>query len=392
MKITNEGFTLETLQEYLNQWQERLKGLYGDDYVIKKEGVIDNLAVASSLDDMNLEEQIAFLVKQLNPRTAEGLWQDKLYSYIGLFRNQATHTIVSRTCEGEPNTTIEAGSLIIENASTKDQFRLNADLEFDSEGYGLGSFTAEESGAIDLPNDAVLSIVTPMANLRAVYYSQGNSILVGTDYETDAEFRERWELTSASANANTTEGLYKALLDLVETKSDIKIFENRTGSTVDDLPAHSQRIVLNSPYDDETIAQVIFNSLVDGNMVGLQGKIEVDITDSEGSTETIKFDRATVQNVYLKATITLKTNVSLATASAEAKEKIMQYISKNKFDMGSKIYANMFISSLYEVENIAQVTDIKISKNGTSWADYIELSSTQVASFDDSRITINEAS
>lgn len=392
MKITNEGFTLETLQEYLNQWQERLKGTFGDDFVIKKEGVIDNLAVASSLDDMNIEEQIAFLVKQLNPRTAEGLWQDKLYSYIGLFRNQATHTIVSRTCEGTANTVITAGSLLIENASTKDQFRLNADLEFDANGNGLGSFTAEESGAIDLPNDAVINIVTPLANLNSVYYSEGNSILVGTDYETDEQFRERWELTSASANANTTEGLYKALLDLVETKSDIKIFKNRTGSTVDGLPAHSQRIVLNSPYDDETIAQVIFDSLVDGNMVGLQGSISVDVTDSEGSTETIKFDRATVQNVYLKATITLKTNLSLATARAEAKEKIMQYVSKNKFDMGSKIYANMFISSLYEVENIAQVTDIKISKNGTSWADYIELNSTQVASFDSSRITINEAS
>lgn len=392
MKITNEGFTLETLQEYLNQWQERLKGIFGDDFVIKKEGVIDNLAVASSLDDMNLEEQVAFLVKQLNPRTAEGLWQDKLYSYIGLFRRQATHTVVSRTCEGTPNTTIEAGSLIIENASTKDQFRLNADLEFDSEGYGLGSFTAEESGAIDLPNDAVINIVTPMANLRAVYYSQGNSILVGTDYETDAEFRERWELTSASASANTTEGLYKALLDLVETQSDIKIFENRTGSAVDGLPAHSQRIVLNSPYDDETIAQVIFDSLVDGNMVGLQGSISVNITDSEGSTETIKFDRATVQNVYLKATVGLKTNISLATAGTEAKEKIMEYISKNKFDMGSKIYANMFISSLYEVDYITQVTDIKISKNGTSWVDYIELGNTEVPNFDSSRITINEAS
>ena len=392
MKITNEGFTLETLQEYLYQWQERLKGTFGDDFVIKKEGVIDNLAVASSLDDMNIEEQIAFLIKQLNPRTAEGLWQDKLYSYIGLFRNQATYTVVSRTCEGTPNTTIEAGTLLIENASTKDQFRLNADLEFDSNGYGLGSFTAEESGAIDLPNDAVLNIVTPLANLRSVYYLQSNSILVGTDYETDSKFRERWELTSASANANTTEGLYKALLDLVETKSDIKIFENRTGSTVDGLPAHSQRIVLNSPYDDETIAQVIFNSLVDGNMVGLQGEIEVDVTDSEGSTETIKFDRATVQNVYLKATVGLKTNVSLATAGTEAKEKIMEYISKNKFDMGSKIYANMFISSLYEVEGIAQVTDIKISKNGTSWVDYIELGNTEVPNFDSSRITINEAS
>lgn len=392
MKINAQGFTLETLQEYLSEWQEQLKTTFGDDFVIKKEGVIDNVATASSLSSMDLESQIAFLLKMLNPYTSEGLWQDKLYSLIGFVRNQATHTIVSRTCEGEPNTVITAGSLLFENASTKDQFRLNADLEFDSEGYGLGSFTAEESGAIDLPIDATLNIVTPLANLRGVYYTSGNAILFGTDYESDAEFRERWLLTSSSTSANTEDGLYKALLDLVETKSDLKIFTNRTNSTVDGIPAHSQRIVLNSPYDDETIAQVIFDSLVDGNMIGLQGDIEVEVADSEGTTETIKFDRASVQTIYLRIRVGLKSGVSLATAQSEIKTKVMDYITKNKFDMGSKIWANMFASSIYEVSSVTEITELKISTNGSSWVDYVQLGATSVPSFDSTRVQVYEES
>lgn len=392
MKINAQGFTLETLQEYLNEWQEQLKTTFGDDFVIKKEGVIDNVATASSLSSMDLESQIAFLLKMLNPYTSEGLWQDKLYSLIGLVRNQATYTVVSRTCEGTPNTTIEAGTLLIENSATKDQFRLNDDLQFDSEGYGIGSFTAEESGAIDLPIDATLNIVTPLANLKGVYYTSGNAILVGTDYESDAEFRERWLLTSSSASANTEDGLYKALLDLVETKSNLKIFTNRTNSTVDGIPAHSQRIVLNSPYDDETIGQVIFDSLVDGNMVGLQGDIEVEIADSEGTTETIKFDRASVQSIYLRIRVGLKSGVSLATAQSEIKTKVIEYITKNKFDMGSKIWANMFASSIYEVSSVTEITELKISTNGSSWVDYVQLEAISVPSFDSTRVQVYEES
>lgn len=391
MKINSKGFTTSTLQEYLQQWQERLKATFGDDFVIKKEGVVDNVATASSISCMDLESQFGFLIKQLNPYTAEGEWQDKLYSLIGLVRQQATYTVVSRTCEGTPNTTISAGVLLIENASTKDQFRNNEVINFDANGKALGSFTAEESGAIDLPNDALINIITPFSNLTGVYYESGNTISIGTDYESDEEFRARWQLTSASASANTDDGLYKALLELVSSKSDIKIFSNRTNSSSGGIPAHSQKIVINSPYDDETIAQVIFNNLVDGNMVGLQGTISVDVTDSQGSTETIKFDRATVTNLYLKATVSLKTDVTLAAISRSIKESIINYINTLDFEMGTKLIANMFIAPIYVNDNIEEVTEIKLSTDGITWADYIQLGTTAVPSFDTARITINEA-
>lgn len=390
MIINKNGFVLSTLKEYLTTWQNKLREIFGNDFVIKKEGVVDNVATASSLSAMDIENQIAYLIKQMNPLTAEGEWQDKLYYLIGLVRNQATYTIVSRTCEGTPNTVIPAGSLMIENASTKDQFRNNDPINIGEDGKGLGSFTAEESGAIDLPEDAAINIVTPLANLSGVYYEEGNVINIGKDYETDQEFRERWLLTSSTAGANTEDGLRKALLELVNTKSDLKIFENRTNQTVDGLEPHTQRIVINSAYDDETIAQTIFDKLVDGNMAGLQGSISITVSDSEGQTETIKFDRVAVQDIYLKVRVSIRSGVSLATAQTNIKENIMKYISNHSFDMGSKIFANMFASSVYEVDGVTGISELKISGNGSSWVDVIQLTETQVPNFDSTRIQVYE--
>lgn len=390
MIINKNGFTLSTLKEYLATWQNKLREVFGNDFVIKKEGVVDNVATASSLSAMDIENQIAYLIKQMNPLTAEGEWQDKLYYLIGLVRNQATYTIVSRTCEGTPDTVIPAGSLMIENASTKDQFRNNDPINIGENGKGLGSFTAEESGAIDLPEDATINIVTPLADLSGVYYEEGNVINIGKDYETDQEFRERWLLTSSTAGANTEDGLRKALLELVNTKSDLKIFENRTNQTVDGLEPHTQRIVINSAYDDETIAQTIFDKLVDGNMAGLQGSISITVSDSEGQTETIKFDRAAVQDIYLKVRVSIRSGVSLATAQTNIKENIMKYISNHSFDMGSKIFANMFASSVYEVDGVTGISELKISGNGSSWVDVIQLTETQVPNFDSTRIQVYE--
>lgn len=390
MKINEKGFVLSTLDENLTTWTTALRTVFGDDFNIKKEGVVDNVATASSLSKMDIENQIAFLIKQLNPYTSEGEWQDRLYSLIGLTRRQATYTVVSRTCSGTPNTVIAAGALTIENSSTKDQFKNNDPINFDSTGKAFGSFTAEESGAIDLPTNASIRIITPLANLAGVYYEQGNTIRIGQEYEADEEFRKRWMLNSSTAAANTDDGLEKALLELVNTDSDLQIFDNRTGETVDGIPAHSLRIVINTAYDDETVAQTIFKHLVDGNMFGLQGAISVKVTDSEGESETIKFDRAEVQDIYIQIRVAVQNGISMATIQTEIKDNIIAYITEHGFDMGSIIYANMFAASVYEVNGVAGISQLKISKNNLNWVDQIQLTKTQVPNFDSTRIQVYE--
>ena len=339
---------------------------------------------------MDLENQIAFLAKQLNPETAEGEWQDKLYSLIGLIRRQATYTVVQRTVEGTANATIPAGDLLIENAATKDQFRNNADIELDANGIGLGSFTAEESGAIELPIDATINIVNPLEDVVGVYYSAGNVDDVGEDYEDDSAFRLRWRASSATANANTGDGLYKALLELVDSVSDLKIINNRTDSTVDGIPAHCMKIVINSAQDDETIAQTIMDNIVDGNQVGLQGSVSVNVTDSAGQTETIKFDRTTGVNLYIKATVVLQAGYTIALMRGQIKDNVYKYATSHKFNMGDTIYANIFANAIYETEGVAQVSDIKVSKNGSSYTNSVQLGAQELPVFDKDRIIINE--
>ena len=390
MKINEKGFVLSTLDENLTTWTTALRAVFGNDFNIKKEGVVDNVATASSLSKMDIENQIAFLIKQLNPYTSEGEWQDRLYSLIGLTRRQATYTVVSRTCIGTPNTVIAAGALTIENSSTKDQFKNNDPINFDSTGKAFGSFTAEESGAIDLSTNASIRIITPLENLAGVYYEQGNTIRIGQEYETDEEFRKRWMLNSSTAAANTDDGLEKALLELVNTDSDLQIFDNRTDETVDGIPAHSLRIAINTAYDDETVAQTIFKHLVDGNMFGLQGAISVKVTDSEGESETIKFDRVEVQDIYIQIRVAVQNGISMATIQAEIKDNIIAYITEHGFDMGSIIYANMFAASVYEVNGVAGISQLKISKNNLNWVDQIQLTKTQVPNFDSTRIQVYE--
>lgn len=391
MIINATGFTKSTLAENLQAFVNKLKGVFGDDFVIKKEGVVDNVATASSLSVMDLEDQIAYLIKMLNPRTAEGEWQDKLYSYINLVRRQATHTVVTRTVSGTAGTIIENGSLTFENKATKDQFVNINKMVIGSDGTAVVTFQAIESGAIELDSEATLNIITPIEGVAGVYYTEDNITNIGLDYENDSEFRGRWLLTSSSAVANTEDGLYKALLELVDTQSDLNIRQNRTGETVDGLEAHHMKIIINSPYDDETIAQAIAKNIVDGNQAGTDGDIEVTVVDSMGSDMLIRFQRARRINIYLKIKAEINNSYALAKAQSDIKNKVVEFIKENKFNMGSKIWANMFAGVVYTVEAVNAINELKISTDGAKWEDYIQLNVDEVPSFESERILVYEA-
>ena len=58
--------------------------------------------------------------------------------------------------------------------------------------------------------------------------------------------------------------------------------------------------------------------------------------------------------------------------------------------MGSKIFANMFASSVYEIEGVTGITELSMSNDNLSWVNDIQLGSTQVASFDSTRIFVYE--
>ena len=387
MEINSRGAVPSTIKDYLLKWTNNiLKPFYGQDFFIKPEGVIDNLATGSSGVAVDFENMLLYVLKNLNPYTAEDTFQDNIYAFIGLSRTQATHTIVQRTVAGTASTAVPAGSLMFEDNLTKNQFKLLQDCTLNSSGIGTGVFRAEEAGAINLTNDAICNILSAPTNVTGVYYSSGNNISVGVDYQSNAEFREEWSQEQSLASANTAGGIKKALLPYCNNKANnIKVRMNRGTEIYDDVPLHSANIVVNSPYDNQTIGNVIGDKILDG--LGLSGDITVTYVDSEGNEEDILFSRADDVTVDWQVEVVLKEGYNL---SSTVSDKIEAAITNNiNTEMGVTIVANKAVQYIDAVEEVDYVSSIKVSDDeGSTWVDYIEISEIERAVIGDIDVSI----
>lgn len=373
--------TKSTIKENLTYWTEFLKGIFGNNFVITPESVIGNIAVASSAVKMDFEDQLLFVKSMLNPYTATGSWQDALFSLVRLTRQQATYTVFQRTISGTAGATITAGSLMIEDAGTKNQFKLIADCTLDENGIGAGTFQSELSGAVDIENDATLNILTPLPDVQGVYYTLGNLKIVGVDYESDEEFRKRWQGWAESPSK-----LHKALLEIVGNPGDIVIEQNRGTQVYEDFPLHCIHTVINSPASDETIAEIIFENSSDG--VDWAGDEEVNVIDDAGQSVEVRFDRATLVNVYVKTTVVKKADATQAEALQDGLSAIQQYTDDATFTMGQVLVGNRFNALIDAKSSIDYVVKTELSRDGTNYSDTIDLTAYEVPVFDNTRNSV----
>ena len=386
MEINSTGIVKSELNDYLNFWVTKLREVFGNSFVIKKEGVVDNIATAGSLTCLALEDVMMYLSRQMNPYTAEGEWQDALYSLVGLIRNYASFTTVTRTIEGTVGTVCDVGSIRFKNSSTDDIFELNTAVTIGETGKATGSFTAIELGAIDLEPNETLDIINAPDGIVGVYYSEGNVTNIGDDYEDDSEFRTRWLMTNSVKGGNTEGGMYSALLPLCNNnKNNLSIRQNRATQVYEDFGLHTMNIILKTAESDETIANTIFENLMDG--VGLYGNIDVTVKDDSDENVTISFDRANAVPIYFNIEIVLKSDYILV----QVRDKIKQAIINNfNYGMGEKIIANDFYKYINEIEGIDYVTTLEISTDGINWEQTIATDYNEYATVSAEDIEISE--
>ena len=369
MEINSTGIVKSELNDYLSFWVNKLREVFGNQYVIRKEGVVDNIATAGSLTCLALEDVMLYLSRQMNPYTAEGEWQDALYALVGLRRDYASFTVTTRTIEGTAGTVCDVGSIRFKNSSTDDIFELNTAVTLDENGKGVGSFTAIELGSIELEPEETIEIIDAPDGITGVYYAEGNTTTVGDDYEDDSEFRTRWIMSNSVRDGNTQGGMYAALLPLCDNSTrNLVITQNRTNSTVDSIPAHSMHIVLNSAEDDTTIANAIFDNLMDG--VGLYGDIDVTVKDLSDEDVTISFSRTDTVRVYFNVGVVLKSGYLLAQVRDSIKKAIV-----DNFDyaMGERIIANDFYQYINAIDGIDYVTTLAISDDNETWTQTLSM-------------------
>ena len=388
MIIDSNGITKSNLTDYLTFWTSELQKVYGNDFVIRKEGIVDNLATAASMTNLALEDVILYLAKNMNPYTAEGEYQDALYALIGLTRQYSSFTKVTRTIQGATGTFCDVGSIRFKNTSTEDIFILNTAVTIGESGTAIGSFTAIELGSVDLPSDANLEIIDAPQNIEAIYYTSDNSITLGDDYEDDSEFRLRWLATnSIRVGSGTDGGMRSSLLPLVgNNANNIKIRQNRNRLIYDDIPLHSMNIVVKSSESNESIANAIFENLTDG--VGLEGTTSVIVKDIENQDVEIRFTRATAIPIYFNIIVVLKNGVTLNDVSDTIKNAVVDNFA---YEVGDRIIANDFYQYINSIDGIDYVTTLEVSDEDGNYTPTLPLGYNEYGTVVIGNITVSEA-
>lgn len=251
-----------------------------------------------------------------------------------------------------------------------------------------GSFSADDTGAIAIPQDTLNTIATPVTGWDSVINPTAGT--TGRERETDSEFRTRAANTSSTGNA-TENAIVNDISNNVAGVTKAVIASNRTDVVDGDgLPPHSFEVVVTGGVDAD-IAQSIWET--QGGGIASFGNVENTVQDSEGNDQTVFFSRATSIYIHVKVKRDLYSEEEYpANGDTQIKEAIVAWSELNQ-PIGKDVIRQRLNTPVYSVpgiEDILITIDGTASSGGTpTYAEQnIVIAIREDAVFDTSRIVV----
>ena len=360
MQIDNQGYIIEDLDEVLDELELQLQKKFGDGFYIKPEGVVDNIATSTGIQNIKLQEQLGYLIKQYDPETANGSWQDALYERIGVTRLEAQKSTFVLKVQGN------------------NEFENISEFTTDSDGVALVDFQCVIDGAIEVkPTDEFL-IVTAPDGITSVSQSDDLQFSIGRERESDNEFRIRFR-NSKALNAKATRNACLANLSkYVDNIAFLNIIDKNIDDTFD--PGTIKIIVHHNTTDN-----IFASAILDTVAVGIQylGDTSVTLTDTSGKNIVVKFQNADEIELSITAGVKVRKGYYANTVFNKAKENILKYIEERVFGLESIVYATEFIIPILETDGVEAVQSIKVKRTGidVDYQDNVSLTREQVPIF-----------
>ena len=388
MEITNEGLTLSDLNDILNDAENTLQSTYGADFYIKPEGVIDNIFTSAGFMEMDLQEQIAFLIKQFDPESAEGVWQDALYERIGIQRFQAEPTTFQMRVLGVEGFNGVKGDITIRSDLTQEEYINTSDYIVTSNGAIL-TFECVVAGATNVLETETFKIVTSPEQITGLSTSNITNIDIGRDRETDDEFRIRFRSAKAYNSKATRNANIANLLKYVDNEVFLEILDKKNDVT---FTAGTMEVIAKHNTTDEIFADAIFNTVADG--IDLLGNTTINVQDNAGETVEIKFYKALEPEILFNIVVSLKNGYVQSTIFNNIKQSIINYTKNTHiFGLKSIIFATEFVVPILNTEGVAAVNSIQIKRStDVNYADSLQMTQFEVPLFNSDNITISENS
>lgn len=387
MIIDAQGYTLDKLDDILSAVENSLRGKYGEDFYIEPKSVVSNIFTSVAFQEMNLQEQIAFLIKQFDPEQAEDEFQDALYERLLVYRIKAEKTVAERTILGVPGLSVDAGSITIRNKTTLDEFINKDTVIIGEDGKVKADFECVLFGPVELPINADIEVLSMPIGVSGIETGENPKVDIGRNRETDQEYRVRFRREKSKNAKATRNANYSNLGQYVDDASYLNIFDRKTDDT---MTPGQVKIVVNHNTTDNIFANAIFETVADG--IDTVGTTTLTVKDNANEDVIINWVNASFTQIAISADLKIKEGFLFTTIANNVKTAILNYIENDRiYGLGQTVYANEFIIPAYKVEGVENLTNLKVGIYGSStMGDSQEIGTTSLAMFSGDWVTLNE--
>lgn len=303
-QITANGIQIETFDQIVS---DILNGtpsapgfyqIYGPNINVASnspDGQMINIFALAKQDMLNL---CVSIYNSFDPDQAVGIALDNISQICGITRKGGIYTQVAITVTVSQNLNLsglDTSTPYTVQDGNGNQFQLITSASLTT-GANILNFQAQNIGFIQVLPNTITTPVTIIGGVLSVN-NAGAPYQVGSNQETDSNFRLRRQASTSFPALGALNGMYAGLNNLSGVAG-AEVYENMTNATVNGIPAHGIWVVINGGTAAQ-IADVIYNRRTLGcPMKGSQSYV---ITQADGSTVTMYWDNVVFQNLYVTA-------------------------------------------------------------------------------------------
>lgn len=385
--ISDEGFKRKRLDQLLEELNDEVKSIFGSNFNVSPESPDGQINGAISESNANLWEIAEQSYNAFNPSAVTGTTQDNLYQLNGIVRLSATSSSVLLTITGSQSTVIPAGSLV-STSDTNIQFSTQSAVTIPASGSVQVTALAVNTGPLSALAGTVTSIDTPITGWSSV--TNNANALIGTNRETDVEFRARRERSVARDAQAIVDAIF-AEVSAVDGVTQTVVLENDTNAVdANGLPPHSIHVIAVGG-DDQAIGDAIFLKKTLGATPF--GSTTVQVQDDQGIPHDISFSRPTQVPIYVTVNLTTFANYPVD-GDEQIKQAIVDYadgalISGRGFSLGDNVIHSEIYTPINTIEgHTVDSMFIKTSFPADQTAD-IPIAVDRISQFTIANITVN---
>ncbi len=292
--------------------------------------------------------------------------------------------------QAEADSSASTVRIYSQNGYSAFSMSLTSNLEFTKLGSS-GQYQCTTKGAIACSINTVTLSTDTITGLDSV-----NNLVAGETgnaTETDAELRERRRTALYGYGYATDDAIYARILQEVDNVSYVKVVSNRTDSADSEgRPAHSTEVIVLGG-TDSAIAEKLWDIWPAGT--AFYGTTSINITDSDGDTQTVKFSRPTSVYIWVKIVLSISSEEDFPTDGTDTiANNIITWATEN-LTVGSDVIFQKLFSCVYSVDGVtsATITIGSSTTSGTEPTEYsaanISIGDSQAAVFDLTQIDVS---